>query len=221
MTGAELDIVLKSIQKRELLTQEQIAERAEIGRSNLNTLIRNPERRLKEVSNRTLFKLQLAFPDYFEDQSSMVMEDDSPYLERRRVLKNSDKEDLPVYIGNTQAGKIEVYSDDPAAQTPVAFLPAQIFPGCNHAERVTGNSMYPRIVNQGYVVGKVVDKRQTLAPGEIYGVHFNGMAVVKYLHIQSDGHFLLKSDNKEVPSFTVPMDEVTFLFRVYFILNPA
>lgn len=217
MTGAELKLELIKIQKLTGDSITTISEKMGYRQSHLSSVanLRNQ----KQVSDEMIARLRLAYP--VDDEPSILMDEPEPYVAMRRKLKNSDKDDLPVYIGNTQAGKIEVYSDDPGAQTPVAFLPAQIFPGCNHAERVTGNSMYPRIVNQGYVVGKVVDKRQTLAPGEIYGVHFNGMAVVKYLHIQSDGHFLLKSDNKEVPSFTVPMDEVTFLFRVYFILNPA
>lgn len=260
MTGAELDIVLMRIQKQERLTQEQIAEKADLNRSNLNTIVRSEEKRHKEVAHRTLLKLTLAFPEYFDSprtyapiektnklavgaetipglieepdegvwaksirpQPSVIPETPEPsYIQKRRQMKIAEKLELPVYVGNTRAGRIEVYSDDPEAQTPVAFLPASLFPSCNHAERVTGNSMYPRIVNQGYVVGKVVDKSGTLAPGEIYGVHFNGQAVVKYLHPQKDGNYLLISDNKEVPPFTVAVDEVTFLFRVYFILNPA
>lgn len=128
---------------------------------------------------------------------------------------------IPVYAGNTTAGQVEVYSDDPAMQQPVASLPATLFPSCNHAEKVTGNSMYPRIVNQGYVVGKKIDKTGPITPGEIYGVHYNGQAVVKYLHHKADGIVCLKSDNKEVPDFDVPLADITFLFRVYFILNPA
>lgn len=145
-----------------------------------------------------------------------------PYMEKRRQLKTTDFPPIPVFAGNTQAGIITVYSDDPTMQKPVGHLPAELFPGCNHAEKVTGDSMYPLIINQGWVIGKVIDKKGIIW-GEKYSIHTTyGLAVVKYVHPGTTKDTIkLVSHNKNVPPQEIPLDEVTFCCRIYHIINPA
>lgn len=145
------------------------------------------------------------------------------YLKRRRDEKNGVAKDIPAFAGNTRAGNIEVYSDDPSMQTPIATLPAHLFPGCNHAEKVNGDSMYPLIVNQGWLIGKITDKMGIIW-GEKYIIHTKyGSSVVKYIHPSTKGeqYIKIKSHNKSVPDQDIPKDDITFCCRVYFIINPS
>ena len=128
-----------------------------------------------------------------------------------------------MYFGNTRAGTIEVYSDDPEMNKPVGHLPASIFPGCNHGERVSGDSMYPLICNQAYVIGRVIDKKGIIW-GEKYIIHTKyGQAMVKYIHPSEKGsdHIKIVSHSKQVPSQDLPLDEITFVCRVNYIVNPS
>ena len=160
--------------------------------------------------------------EILENDPSIVSEPLQPYVEKRRQLKTTDFPPIPVFAGNTQAGIITVYSDDPTMQKPVGHLPAELFPGCNHAEKVTGDSMYPLIINQGWVIGKVIDKKGIIW-GEKYSIHTTyGLAVVKYVHPgTTKGSIKLVSHNKNVPPQEIPLDEVTFCCRIYHIINPA
>lgn len=146
------------------------------------------------------------------------------YTDKRRNLKNSDvaKDDLPVFMGNTRAGTITIYSDDPSQQEPVGHLSSKIFPGCNHAEKINGDSMYPLAVNQGLAIGKVIDKKG-IVWGEKYIIHtVHGQAVLKYVHPSIEKGFIkIVSHNKKIPEQDIPLDDITFCVRVYFIVNPS
>lgn len=145
------------------------------------------------------------------------------YMAQRREIKaNGNGESLPVYYGNTRAGNIEVYSDDPEYQSPFAKLPTTLFPGCNHAERVSGDSMYPLIINQGLIIGKVIDKAGIIY-GEKYGIHTKfGQNVCKYIHpSDKDGCIRLVSHSKLIPPQDISLDDITFCFRINYIVNPS
>ncbi len=146
------------------------------------------------------------------------------YLKERRTKKNDEPvKDIPVYVGNTRAGTIQVYSDDPEMQTPIAHLPVNVFPGCNHGEKVNGDSMYPLIMNQAFVVGKIIDKRGIIY-GEKYGIHTRyGQSMVKFIHPSMQGKEYIKivSYNDKIPPQDIPIDDITFVYRVHFIINPS
>lgn len=146
----------------------------------------------------------------------------TPYVDRRRDLKNGEGGSIPVFTGNTRAGTIEVYSDDPAVNEPVGHLPANIFPGCNHAEKVSGDSMHPVLINQGFAIGKVIDKKGIIY-GEKYIIHTQyGLSMVKYLQAgEKKGYIKLVSYNKNIPAQEIPYDDITFCCRIYFIVNPS
>ena len=155
---------------------------------------------------------------------SGILKEPEPYLESRRQIKNGYAENaIPMYIGNTRAGTIDVYSDDPEMQTPVGHLPASVFPGCNHAEKIYGDSMYPLICNQAYVIGKVIDKKGIIW-GEKYIIHTKyGQSMVKYVHPSDQGPAFIKivSHNKTIPPQDINLDDITFVCRVHFIVNPS
>lgn len=94
------------------------------------------------------------------------------------------------------------------------------FPGCDTAGRMNGNSMAPKIINQALCVGKVVDVAGHIENGEIYGVQINGQWSIKYLS-RENGDLKLECENKTAPDMVIKAADVTAIFRVYFIVNPA
>lgn len=158
---------------------------------------------------------------------SVMKEDIAPYITQRRQQKLEAKEIyFPVYNINTRLRedpRITVYEDDPEMMTPIAFLPQAAFPGCDHGERATGNSMYPRVVNQGMAIGKVIDKSK-LVFNEMYGIHVKGGSppIIKYVK-KSDkaGCVRFVSERESLDDQDWPLDDITFIFRVLFIINPT
>jgi SOS-response transcriptional repressor LexA len=146
-------------------------------------------------------------------------------------LSNKENSKSLKFAGSTlNANAIPVFSEINPASTndsgsknkvPMAFLPNSMFPNCDHAQRVSGNSMYPRIINQGYVIGKVLDKTKSIASGEIYGIHFNSQSLIRYLHDCTDTEFMLRGESQSAPEFKISRADVDMIFRVLFILNPA
>lgn len=177
-----------------------------------------------EAWNRFVAFFKLDLPTESSEISGTAQEPLSHYVEKRRDLKNGDShKGVPVYFGNTRAGNIEVYSDDPAMQTPVGFLDPILFPGCNHAEKVSGDSMHPMIRNQAVVAGKVINKKGII-PGEKYGIHTKyGMNTVKFIQESEKGPEYLKliSYNESVKPFDIKFDEVSFIFWIKYIINPS
>lgn len=167
-----------------------------------------------------------------ETNHNLISDSETPgsYLERRRRQMFEAKKEVwfPVYQGNTRLredGELIVYNDEPEMQVPIGFLPQNMYPGCNHGERVFGNSMYPRIANQGYVAGRIIDKTKIVF-GELYGLHLTGNnpAVVKYIHPCDDDSrcVLLVSERRDIiKDQKISIDDVTMIFRVLFIINPA
>jgi phage repressor protein C with HTH and peptisase S24 domain len=153
-----------------------------------------------------------------------VSHETQTYLEQRRNLKNSDnKPDIPGYVGNTKMGNFEAYADDPEMETPVGYFDSRLFPGCNHAEKVNGDSMYPLIVNQGWIIGKIIDKNGMIS-GEKYCLHLkNGQNITKYVHNlpHKKEYIKIVSHNKSVPDDVIARDQINLCIRVYFIINPS
>ena len=160
-------------------------------------------------------------------QQNELKEEQKPYITYRRKLKLETKEVyFPVYNVNTRLREdphLAVYEDDPGMLSPITFLPQAAFPGCDHGEKAFGNSMYPRVINQGMVLGKVLDKSK-LVYNELYGIHLKGGSppVVKYVQRSSEpGCIKLVSERESLGHQDIPIDDITFMFRVLFIINPA
>lgn len=149
------------------------------------------------------------------------------YLEQRRQKMLAEKEVwFPIMQGNTrlkEQSNLDVYDDDPEMHIPIAFLPQTMYPGCDYGERAFGNSMYPRIANQGFAIGRTIDKSRIIF-GELYGIHLTGNnpPVIKYIQqCDQPGTVVLVSENKVVKDQVINLDDITFIFRVLYIVNPA
>lgn len=150
-----------------------------------------------------------------------VKEAEGDYVAQRRELKNGDKK-VPVYGGFTTLGNIEVYDDDNMKNEVVAQLPAEVFPGCDYAEKAKGDSMYPLIMNQALLVGKKCSVRG-ISFGEKYIIKTkHGMDTVKFIHPGSKKNcIILKAYNKSVPDQEIEISDVVFSCRVHWIVNPT
>ncbi|MCW3106528.1 MAG: hypothetical protein JWQ09_1034 [Segetibacter sp.] len=162
-----------------------------------------------------------------DNAANLASEPKTDYILQRRHLKLEPKEIyFPLYRANTRLREdpmIQVYEDDPEMQVPVSFLPQNAFPGCDHGEIATGNSMYPRVVNGGMALGKVIDKTR-LVYNELYGIHVKGGSppVIKYVHeSEKPGYITFVSERESLKNQDWAIDEITFMFRVLFIVNPA
>lgn len=221
--------VLKNARIDKGLTQEAIA--ADIGIS-MRMYQRYEDGLFPKYKSENIKKLDqllgINISDIIYDSNvprNTFQEEDKNYLEKRRSIKSGKESPaaIPAYVGNTKMGKFEAYADDPEMQTPAGYFDSQIFPGCNHAEKVSGDSMYPLIVNQGWIIGKIIDKTGIIS-GEKYCLHLrSGQNIVKYVHWDNKKKDLIKiiSHNKKVPEDVIPINDITFCVRVYFIINPT
>lgn len=175
-----------------------------------------------EAWNRFVQHFELPYAEESSEISEQF-EDSNAVFEVRNQKNESKNRGVPVYFGNTRAGNIEVYSDDPEMQKPVGFLDPTLFPGCNHAEKVSGDSMYPMIRNQAIITGKIINKKGII-PGEKYGIHTKyGMNTVKFIQESKQGpeYLTLISYNDSVKPFDIKYDDVSFVFWIKFIINPS
>ncbi len=155
---------------------------------------------------------------------TVVNEPEVTYLVQRRRKKNTTEntnERVPAYDIGSRLGTVPTYSDN--SEALIGTLPRNLFPGCNHAEIVRGDSMYPLVRNGAVVVCKEFDKG-LIINGDIYLIHAsNGLNTCKYIHkIKGDpSKVKIISYNKEVPEDEIRIDEILRIFRVLFIINPA
>lgn len=93
------------------------------------------------------------FEDSYPELKNFVMGGQLTYQQKRHENKlNGNREDVPVYNGSTTLGNITLFSDENKEQ--IATLPQTVFPGCDYAEKASGDSMYPLIMNQALLVGR-------------------------------------------------------------------
>lgn len=227
----EIHEKLKILRKAKDLTQEQISAALDIkrgayaayesGRVNMDSDL------LQKVAKEYSVTLEALINPKDRSIQSYLKEHPKPYHEQRRdnKINGSSEPIFPAYVGSTKMGKLEVYSytDDPEMQEPVGFFDGKLFPGCDHAEKVSGSSMYPLIVSQGWVIGKIIDKRGIIS-GEKYVLHTKYKEnVVKYVQPSERGEKYIKiiSHNKKIPDQDLKLDDITFCMRVFYIINPA
>lgn len=156
-------------------------------------------------------------------QETTTVEDNPNYLKKRLALKNGEeKTKVPVYGGYTTLGNIEVIDDANVKHRVVAELPTDVFPGCDYAEKAKGDSMYPLIMNQALLVGKrcPVDG---IAYGEKYIIKTRkGLDTTKFVHPGStEKKIKLKAYNKSIPDQEINIEDVVFVCRVHWIVNPT
>lgn len=179
-----------------------------------------------EVSKQFIKNFEIAFNVKIKD--TLINEKENIPLNKgenkpfhRQLLdhKLKDKE-IPVIGGFTNLSNIEVYNDE--KREIVGSLPQNIFPGCDYAEKAKGDSMYPLIMNQALLVGKICNN-----DGIVYGEKYiiktkTGLDTTKFIH-PSDNTSKIKlvAYNKKVPEQDISIDDISFCCRVHWIINPT
>jgi hypothetical protein len=154
-----------------------------------------------------------------------MLKGNSNYLDSDTPI-NQLKETAERYTGKKTASdevvQIPVYNDDPTLQKPIGLLTTAIFPGCDYAEKVTGDSMQPAILNQGIVVGKKIDKEGILF-GEKYGIRTRyGLNTVRFILAGSKEKMIkLVATHPSIPDQEIDLADIILCFRVLYIINPA
>ena len=136
--------IVDEIQYRQKLTHEQIANKIGYSRPYFTDALK------KGTSKKLIIALEKSFPEIVQN----VLSEDAPTYQQKRLQSklNGSREDVPVYNGSTTLGNITLFSDENKEQ--IATLPQTVFPGCDYAEKASGDSMYPLIMNQALLVGR-------------------------------------------------------------------
>jgi transcriptional regulator with XRE-family HTH domain len=149
----------------------------------------------------------------------------STYTQKRlnKKLAQEKNDDITVYQPGTKASFINIY-DDENKDTPIGKLNSSVFPGCDHAEKVNGDSMYPMINNQAVVVGEKILDPGGISSGDKYVIHTKrGLRTCKYVHTidKQPEYIKLVALNKNVPPQTIPIEDIILIMRVHYIINPS
>lgn len=149
-------------------------------------------------------------------------ETDSYQKKRLEQKNNGTKPKVPVYGGFTTLGNITIIDDENVKNRVIAELPSEVFPGCDYSEKAKGDSMYPLIMNQALLVGKMCSVKG-ITLGEKYIIKTkDGLDTTKYVHpSEKAGYLILKAYNKSVPDQSVYIKDIVFSCRVYWIINPT
>lgn len=216
----QAEILIKKIQYKTGMSLDEIAEKIGYSRPHLNNI------KLKGGGAKIIGRLKEEFSEILQNDTSEVHEPGgeirgSSYIETRKMLKNSSH-DIPVYGGFTTLGNIQVIDDENVKHKVIGALPTDIFPGCDYAEKAKGDSMYPLIMNQALLIGKV-SMVQGITYGEKYIIKTkDGMDTTKYVHPGvKKGTIKLKAYNKSVPEQEIPVADIIFVCRVHWIVNPT
>ena len=211
--------IVSEIQFRLDLTQEQIAERIGYSRPYLTNAIN------KNAGGKILDSLIKEFGEILQN----VSRETSNYIDKRRDYKNHHvKEPVPVYGGYSTLGNITVYDDERLKNEVIGTLPPNIFPNCDYAEKAKGDSMYPLIMNQALLVGKVCSAKG-IVHGEKYIIKTkDGLDTTKFVHPVKDDNnrrverkLLLVAHNKSIPPQEIDINDIVFSCRVHWIVNPT
>ncbi len=161
--------------------------------------------------------------DLLNSNFMVANEHAEPYHIQRRKLKNTKSSEFAVYSNFTSLGnKVTIY-DDKMQEEVIGTLPAKLFPNCNHGERAKGDSMYPLIQNQAYLLGRIVESAEGIVYGEKYIIRTKeGLDTCKYIHpTDKEGVLELKAYNKQIPNQKIKLKDIAFICRVHYIINPT
>jgi hypothetical protein len=214
------DKILKEARLKKGLTQSEVADLAGISLRNYQRFEDGVFPKYKSDTIGALDKiLGIQIHDIIYD--NLVSEPEEPYHTKRLKKKNSNtSSDVPVFNGSTSLGNITMYNDE--REEVIATLPANVFPGCDYAEKASGDSMYPIIMNQAWLVGKRCGP-SGITYGEKYIIKTkDGLDTTKFVHPgKKKETLILVAHNKSIPSQEIYIADIIFSCRVKWIINPT
>jgi DNA-binding XRE family transcriptional regulator len=202
---------LKSYRAENGLNQSEMADLIGVGFRTYQEIEKSGEIKKAEVLTKVTHILA----------QSLASQPEEPYHTKRLKRKNeSSSADVPVFNGSTSLGNITMYNDE--RKEVIATLPANVFPGCDYAEKASGDSMYPIIMNQAWLVGKKCGT-SGITYGEKYIIKTkDGLDTTKFVHPgKKKETLILVAHNKSIPSQEIHIADIIFSCRVKWIINPT
>ena len=151
-----------------------------------------------------------------------VPNEGSSFIEKRRILKNSNiTTEIPFYDVDFAAGGGVEFYDDNHIITPDYMMDIPEFAGCS-AFRAYSDSMDPLIKSGSILFGtKINDWISHLEYGQIYGIVCTDQRrYLKYIKkSKKESSFMLKSENKHYDDFEVPKNKVRNLWLIHGWIN--
>jgi SOS-response transcriptional repressor LexA len=215
-TGENQDVIaLKAGYKREYLSDAVSKNRETVFN------------KLKLTFSYILENERAEFEKKQDEHNYSIVNEPTPYLEKRRNLKTNKQETLMYYELGAAAGNVAEIL--PMKKSEGKLHIGDLFRGSEFAIRISGNSMTP-----SYPPGAIIGIREihdkSIIPGSVYVVEKGNELWIKRLfykdHDQDTGEFLCVSDNTMkvesgpfqgnycYPVFRVPIDQVRRLFKV-------
>lgn len=154
-----------------------------------------------------------------------------PYDKPVRALELVEPEEVPPVEAKAVAGGVPVYDIDATAGCislerifsevrPVGMVAMPDLPEGSRLIKVQGDSMFPRIVNGGYVAVRRVRDMKNIFWGQIYVVQLEDYRMVKFLRRHADpSKVILHSENPAYDDMDVAREDILGLYIVDAILN--
>lgn len=154
-----------------------------------------------------------------------------PYDKPVRAIELAAPEEVPQVQPKVMAGGVPVYDIDATAGCislerifaevrPVGMVAMPDLPEDSKLIKVQGDSMFPRIVNGGYVAVRRVKDMKNIFWGQIYVVQLEDYRMVKFLRRHTDpSKVILHSENPDYDDMDVDRRDILGLYIVDAILN--
>ena len=154
-----------------------------------------------------------------------------PYDKPVRALEVAAPEEAPLVEAKVVAGGVPVYDIDATAGCislerifsevrPVGMVAMPDLPEGSKLIKVQGDSMFPRIINGGYVAVRRVRDMKNIFWGQIYVVQLEDYRMVKFLRRHADpSKVILHSENPDYDDMDVDRRDILGLYIVDAILN--
>lgn len=217
---------IKHLRSLKKLSQEALADELSVTRSRISSYEENR-------SSPTL-EFLIAFSDYFKIPIDIIIKNDLTKATDVSFIEVGNKRVLfPITVDNDNENLIEVIPakasagyllgyDDPEYieqldKIKLPFLPT----GKHRAFPIKGDSMLP-MKNGSYVVAEFVEDILNAKSGYSYIIitKNDGMTYKRIENnIETNGSLLLKPDNKQYQSYSVPIEEVLELWKFTCSIN--
>lgn len=223
--------ILKKLIKDSGLTQEEFGQKIGASRTTIIQLTQKfsiPKRWKEKISKElnvdtSIFNVNTLGSEGGDESVEIRKGSKVERIYREKVPQKGEVEEsqIPVYGNMVRAGNAQLFDD--ISGKPIGFIRIPGFADCNFSTYVYGSSMYPKIVNGDLIIGRIVEDKRLIVPGEVYYVQTSEFRVCKRLQKSKlEGHVLAVSDNDEerkdgnrrYESFDIPIDAIISLVLV-------
>lgn len=146
-----------------------------------------------------------------EEKASILPPAKTDLIPKVVVVDNTDNELIPLVPVTAQAGYLAGYGDPEYIETLPAYSLPNLKNGTYRMFQVKGDSMYPTLQNNSYVVGQFIDNLELMTDNRVYVVvtQTEGIIVKRVLNrVEKYGNLYCKSDNRDYPNISVAPEDI-------------